>query len=179
MATFHCSPLILQEYGRTAAVPAFLNPSPASPFSSWFIQRFDRAGKAHWLFVHGATFYSFTLQREPLENLAGALERFREELGRTLFNQEFRPEEIAFVLRGLEGEDRVEGRISNAMQRSLDVLLEHYRWFDARIEGQGGAGDSVSESVNETPLEMLQHELPAEAFRRLILLGLEGQREAA
>lgn len=179
MPTFYCPPLLFKK--DTAPLsPQSFEDSPAPLFEAWFIQRISLGEKPAWLFVHGETFYSFTMESLPGEDVREALKHFREALGRILFYQEFSPEEITCVLQRLEGDFKVEGRISKGMCRSLEVLREHYRWFSERAQGlEGGETETVSLLVNETPLEMIGHDLPCDAFRRLTLSALRERRKAA
>lgn len=143
------------------------------------MERFEHGRSFFWLFAHAATFYSFVLRRLPAENLSGVLGRFRGELGHTLFHHEFTAPEIHFALQSLEGSDRIEGRVSNGMKRSIEALWDHYRWFLETDRSVWADEHDVSREMNDMPLEMLHHEVPAEAFRRHILIGLETRRRAA
>lgn len=177
MPTFHFPPSLLKEPALQTA--PFIGPEAPPAFDAWFVHPAQIRQDSLWLFVHGQTFYSFTLKIAAGEGPREALGRFREELGRILFDQEFSPDEINRVLQSLQGEFVLEGRIGKGMKRSLEVLAEHYRWF-AESEGfQAGDIQTVSLLVNETPLEMIGHELPCDELRRILLSVPQERGKAA
>ncbi len=167
MPTFYFPPDLIKEPALQTA--PFNGPGAPPAFDAWFVHPAQIRQTSVWLFVHGQTFYSFILKNAAGAGPREVLGRFREELGRTLFDQEFSPDEINRALQSLEGEFVLEGKIGKGMKRSLEVLAEHYRWFSEAEGFHAGDIQTVSLLVNETPLEMIGHELPCDELRRLLV----------
>lgn len=177
MPTFHFPPSLLKEpFLKTSS---FYDTASPLPIDAWFVHPMKLRQDFVWLLVHGKTFYSFALKIAAGEGPREVLGRFREGLGRILFDQEFSPAEITRVLQAFDGEFRMEGRIAKGMRRSLEVLADHYRLFSETAALQAEENETVSLLVNETPLEMIGHELPSEAFRSLLAASFPRERGKA